>query len=773
MKLVYAVLLNLLLVSIINGQHAPFRIFNTHNGLPQIQVTCLMQDPKGYIWIGTKAGLAQFNGDHFHHFLLNDHIYDIQCDSNGNLYLKTNTGIHFFNGKRMIQIKASGSINMLAFDHGCFVYNEHQLDYFKGDSLCISYTGSTLPDGGISSLAYHSADSTLFFCNQQKNTLNQLKSGIVQQISFAEENEAFFVSQLTPDHPIMIVRKQSHCRFFSLPSKRFLFSVETEHQKIKEIKISHLPVKQHLFSHYYDHFILDSTTNKANQVALDFIKGPYPVMLDKDAQLWAGSDNGLYQIWQEPFQVFPQSFMSDFWTLIEGKDHQLYGGAFKQGLYRINIPHQQKTEIYASGPYQGKETDYYYGASKDRSGNLYFPTHFGLVKYDYRKTKKLDTGISLITKYDSINNCIIFGQSNGLGFLSPDDSIHYMIDTTKTRITSHPTSLAFTDNRLIWIGSGNSLAVYNRHSQLLSSVKELYNEAPLGGIISMAKDKHSNIWMGGRKGLWLYEKKTNSFKKIQLSDYSGYITAIATPNEELLLLGTTRELMVVHLPSFYQKGIIRKKLYNFRNGLLAQEIAQNGFLQWNQHTLVPSTTYTTLIDVSKIKFNNEFFNVDITHLNKTPLTNQQKADGATILLPDTINDLEFSFESVGFGLPTKPLFQYRLSHMAPVWSDWQEQNYASFSNLPSGTYTFDVAVKPATSEEYNKRTATIQVIVDLPFYKEPHFYKYAFFVLLVLSMAIAYIARSRYGYKVKAVEHERKKRYLEIASLQANLNPHS
>ena len=60
----------------------------------------------------------------------------------------------------------------------------------------------------------------------------------------------------------------------------------------------------------------------------------------------------------------------------------------------------------------------------------------------------------------------------------------------------------------------------------------------------------------------------------------------------------------------------------------------------------------------------------------------------------------------------------------------------------------------------------------MPFYKEPKFYRTAFFVLLILTFAVAYIARSRYQFKLKAIEQERKKRYLEVASLQANLNPH-
>ena len=42
--------------------------YSKEQGLPQCQVTKLMQDSRGYIWAGTKAGVGRFDGVRFHPF---------------------------------------------------------------------------------------------------------------------------------------------------------------------------------------------------------------------------------------------------------------------------------------------------------------------------------------------------------------------------------------------------------------------------------------------------------------------------------------------------------------------------------------------------------------------------------------------------------------------------------------------------------------------------------------------------------------------------------
>ena len=42
-----------------------YRHFTTSDGLPQIQITALFCDSRGFVWVGTKFGLARWDGKRF------------------------------------------------------------------------------------------------------------------------------------------------------------------------------------------------------------------------------------------------------------------------------------------------------------------------------------------------------------------------------------------------------------------------------------------------------------------------------------------------------------------------------------------------------------------------------------------------------------------------------------------------------------------------------------------------------------------------------------
>lgn len=93
MQLLKTIFFSLLLVlsagGRLAGQSLPFKLYTPHDGLPQSQIVSMFQDSRGYIWVGTKGGLAYFDGVRFHAFgakegLPNLHISSIQEDKTGN-----------------------------------------------------------------------------------------------------------------------------------------------------------------------------------------------------------------------------------------------------------------------------------------------------------------------------------------------------------------------------------------------------------------------------------------------------------------------------------------------------------------------------------------------------------------------------------------------------------------------------------------------------------------------------------------------------------------
>ncbi|MEZ5461691.1 two-component regulator propeller domain-containing protein [Dokdonella sp.] len=78
-----------------------FRTFGTAEGLSQATARVMVQDPSGFVWIGTQDGLSRFDGYEFRTYrsvrddpwsLSQNHIWALASDSKGSLWIGTQAG---------------------------------------------------------------------------------------------------------------------------------------------------------------------------------------------------------------------------------------------------------------------------------------------------------------------------------------------------------------------------------------------------------------------------------------------------------------------------------------------------------------------------------------------------------------------------------------------------------------------------------------------------------------------------------------------------------
>lgn len=77
-----------------NGAHPYFRRYSTEDGLPSPEVHEIIQDSRGYIWIGTDNGVCRFDGYSFKKYgaqdgLKNNVVFFLQEDSEGRIWMQT------------------------------------------------------------------------------------------------------------------------------------------------------------------------------------------------------------------------------------------------------------------------------------------------------------------------------------------------------------------------------------------------------------------------------------------------------------------------------------------------------------------------------------------------------------------------------------------------------------------------------------------------------------------------------------------------------------
>lgn len=134
-----------------------YKHYSTEQGLSHRSVRCIIQDKKGFIWVGTDGGLNRFDGYKFEHFtkanngLIQDHISDIFEDPNGMLWL-------FYDGVAAGQIDIFNPSTARAVPFGSYFKGKYpsafpvKLFGYATDTTGTIYIGSEHPAGFVS---YH------------------------------------------------------------------------------------------------------------------------------------------------------------------------------------------------------------------------------------------------------------------------------------------------------------------------------------------------------------------------------------------------------------------------------------------------------------------------------------------------------------------------------------------------------------------------------------------------------------------------------------------
>ena len=84
--------------------HYSIRNYKAVDGLPQSQVSAIVEDQNGYLWLGTQGGgLARFDGREFKVYttldgLLTNEITGLKLDRHQNLWILHSTGVTRFDG---------------------------------------------------------------------------------------------------------------------------------------------------------------------------------------------------------------------------------------------------------------------------------------------------------------------------------------------------------------------------------------------------------------------------------------------------------------------------------------------------------------------------------------------------------------------------------------------------------------------------------------------------------------------------------------------------
>lgn len=778
------------------AQHYNFINYSTESGLVQSQIRSIAQDRNGYLWLGTLAGLSKYDGKKFINYsiqngLIDNQIFSLLPDRSVGLWIGTLGGLNYYDGKRFRSYlfkedMAETMVNAILQDQ-------------SGD-LWLATDGA-----GVCRLRDGAFD---YFTEEQGMVNNNVRALCLDdqgRIWFGTKNGICFYNNgrfERLDTSLHQPRNVSH--IFMDWNRTLWFSTFGEgvyHYDGREFR--NYTQNDGLINDWIRSAIQDSDGNVwfASKFGLSKFDGRAFVRFteaeglpvdntnivfeDKERNIWIGSDGkGLCKFLGETFTYLTtkdQLSSNVVLSVTEDKEQALWFSTFGKGITKKA---GGKTTVYTTN--EGLNNNTVWASLKDREDRLWFCTSDGVSLFDGRRFRNygMDEGLGSKIVYcvtQDHQGSLWFGTSRGVSVFDGkrfNSSLSGMDDMGKD-----VKSIVEDKDQRLWFATKNGL--YRREQgQLTKYTTEdgLCNNT----ISSLVVDRHNHLWIGSKAGINYYDGTT--FSKILIDGVfnSNNICFLVLDKKDLLWIGTNSGIFVLDTREYLRSKKARFRHYTIFDGLPGMECNQNAVYNDHRGNVWMGTTE----GVIKYDPNIKNFHADdfepVTHISGVRLFLKDTNWTRVTRLIDTVSllprDLQvnyqtthFTFDYIGIKLsnPSSVRYKYMLEGFDETWSSATDANFATYSNLPSGKYTFKV-IAGDVAGNWNKEPAVFSFEILPPFWTRWWFVMLCLLTGLFLLWAIykVRVNEIRKKHQTQQLEYRSKLMLLEHQSLNSSMSRH-
>ncbi len=767
------------LITAVHAQSPPpqyvTRVWHTEEGLPQNSVNAMLEDHRGYIWIGTFGGLARFDGARF------------------TLFNSANTP--GFGSDQIVSLyeSRSGALWIGTVDGGLIRLQ---------DGVATTYTESDgLPNRWVTSIR-GDREGNVWINTSNGGVAHFIGTKLeAYPIHHGKAVREFFLQ--ARDGSMWFRCGQDVVRFAADGSIATLHSTNPSVFLVHEARDGSVWVAfrdQYRLVRYYQGVFADVPLPSLGrrELTFDLLLYSFAMIEAVDGELLLRTPAGLSRIVNgtlSPPELLPSPAnpgeLLKVRSMLLGREGNLWLGTIGRGLVRL-----RRAPLTAYGKGEGLSDSNFSTVFQDREGRIWLGGDF-LYWFDGHGFHQFPHMTDVLGIAQTRDGDLWFGGYGGLYRLRSGVLSNFKVDTPAVKII-------FQDREgTLWIGGlreDRSGGLYRFREGKLEQVPGISD------VRAIAEDRDGGLWLGGLAGLRymrgskivtydrnqglssnsVYDIHQDSTGTLWVATYGGGLNrfrdgrfkAITTldglPDNLLLGLLEDGELNLWFSSNQTVFRLSLKELNDFADGKISflspvsygaaegmRSTESNGGTPGGWRTRDGRIWFPTLCGVVAID------PAAGIHLAPPVVVEEAWADKFTLTrkgrtsVPPGNNTFDFRFTALSFSAPEKLNFRYRLEPFDKDWVNARTHRTAHYTNMDPGEYSFHV-LAANNFGVWSDHEASVRFVL------QPHFYQTNWFrALCAASMLI--LLWCGYQFRVRQLAHQFNMRLEERISERARI----
>lgn len=768
------------------AQQRRFVEFSVEHGLAQSQVSSILQDNDGYLWIGTQGGLSKFDGVEFVNYstvdgLVGNSIVSLRINNN-DLWICANGGVSVLNSENKFEnysfdgefagVSASdvmfynGNTYVSTNGEGLFLLSNNKLKHidniegihprirsmvnYKGrlylgtqggllklhqgavetvDSVTsrlsissIKVHGDSLIGGTYGEGIFIKYKDSISFLKHSDNTFNRIREVYVSKTGEIWGATKYGVIKYTGNDTELLIEENG------LPTENIYCVFEDSEMNIWLGTSGNGIQKFTSYSFIYYSTQSGLVSNKVMAITKDYRNNYWIGTIDKGACYF---DGNIFKTLKDNNRLAPtvRCFLSEKNRLLIGT----YKGVFEMYYNDRGEPELNRCKSFEKLNNErvttiAKFNEFYWVGTNRDIWLFNQDTAYNLNPNQYGYSGQ-------IRQFASFNDEIFIATSTG--YYNFQNNAFKKIDLPNN-INKEINCFKFLKDGRAVLGSSNGVYIGKNGKFEKINLGRSFNE----NIINFIQiDPHENIFFGTNNGLFVLK-----------NDKFGYAQTMP------IKFSTSHGLNSVETN-------LGSSFIDDENNIWFGTIA--GMVKQADPELLIQEQFTPRLHLSNIKVFSESFDwkklgYEVNHFGLPK----------NLELKSNQNYITFDFIGLYFKDPENVIYQYQLEGVDEVWSPVSKSSNVTYPGLSSGNYTFKVRAKYGRGEWSEIQSFSFNV--KAPFYKT-----WWFFLIVVLVILLIVFAYFQYRLSVFKRKKETEKLMLqgkllslEQRSLNASMNRH-